>query len=158
MTTSQPPQLVRLPDGRRLAFAQYGPPDGVACIVLSGTPGSRLEPAWAFPDRLLADRGVRLLAADRPRLRPLRSQPQDQHAWGRRRRGRPLRGRWPGRFAVLGISIGVPFALACAIRLPQRVSSVLLSSPMGPWELPETRTGMSRRNRRYSPWPVAHQC
>jgi hypothetical protein len=26
---------------------------------------------------------------------------------------------------------------------------------MGPWELPETRGGMSRRNRRYSLWPVA---
>jgi pimeloyl-ACP methyl ester carboxylesterase len=53
------------------------------------------------------------------------------------------------RVAVLGISVGAPFALACAIRLPQQVGSLLLSSPMGPWELPETRAGMSRRNRRY---------
>ena len=38
MTSSEPPQLVRLPDGRRLAFADYGPRDGAACIVLSGMP------------------------------------------------------------------------------------------------------------------------
>ncbi len=55
MTSSQPSQLVRLPDGRRLAFADYGPGDGAACIVLSGMPGSRLTPAWAFPESLLAD-------------------------------------------------------------------------------------------------------
>jgi len=53
------------------------------------------------------------------------------------------------RLAVLGISVGAPFALACAVRFPQRLGSLLLSSPMGPWELPETRAGMSRRNRRY---------
>jgi pimeloyl-ACP methyl ester carboxylesterase len=29
------------------------------------------------------------------------------------------------------------------------VGALLLSSPMSPWELPETRAGMSRRNRRY---------
>ncbi len=53
------------------------------------------------------------------------------------------------RVAMLGISAGAPFAMACAVRLPQRVGSLLLSSPMGPWELPETHAGMSRRNRRY---------
>jgi len=66
MTVRQQPQLVRLPDGRQLAFAWYGPPQGVPCIVLSGMPGSRLAPAWAFPDTLLAERGVRLLGIDRP--------------------------------------------------------------------------------------------
>ena len=47
------------------------------------------------------------------------------------------------------ISVGAPFALACAVRWPQRVGALLLSSPMCPWEWPETRAGMSRRNRRY---------
>jgi hypothetical protein len=49
MTASDELQVLRLPDGRRLAFAWYGPGDGVPCIVLSGMPGSRLAPAWAFP-------------------------------------------------------------------------------------------------------------
>jgi hypothetical protein len=52
MTASDELQVLRLPDGRRLAFAWYGPGDGVPCIVLSGMPGSRLAPAWAFPIRV----------------------------------------------------------------------------------------------------------
>jgi hypothetical protein len=66
MTASDELQVLRLPDGRRLAFAWYGPGDGVPCIVLSGMPGSRLAPAWAFPAGLLAERGVRLVGVDRP--------------------------------------------------------------------------------------------
>ena len=66
MPAKQPPQVGRLPDGRRLAFAEYGPHDGAPCIVLSGMPGSRVAPAWAFPEGLLAERGVRLLGIDRP--------------------------------------------------------------------------------------------
>ena len=49
MTVSQEPQVVRLPDGRGLTFAEYVPRDGMPCIVLPGMPGSRLAPAWAFP-------------------------------------------------------------------------------------------------------------
>jgi pimeloyl-ACP methyl ester carboxylesterase len=149
MTTSQQPQLVRLPDGRRLAFAQYGPPDGVACVVLSGMPGSRLAPAWAFPDRLLADRGVRLLGVDRPGYGRSDPNPRTSALGVADDLGVLCKVVGLDRFAVLGISVGAPFALACAIRFPQRVSSLLLSSPMGPWELLETRAGMSRRNRRY---------
>jgi pimeloyl-ACP methyl ester carboxylesterase len=149
MTASQPPQLVRLPDGRRLAFAEYGPDDGVPCIVLSGMPGSRLAPRWAFPAGLLADRGVRLLGVDRPGYG--RSDPNPTTtALGVAEDLRVLCAAVGlNRVAVLGISVGAPFALACAFRLPQRVGALLLSSPMGPWELPETRAGISRRNRRY---------
>ncbi len=155
MTSSQPSQLVRLPDGRRLAFADYGPRDGAACIVLSGMPGSRLTPAWAFPESLLADHGVRLVGVDRP-------------GYGRSDPNRRMSALGVAddlgvlcevvgldRVAVLGISAGAPFAMACAVRLAQRVGSLLLSSPMGPWELPETRAGMSRRNRRY--FTLAHR-
>jgi pimeloyl-ACP methyl ester carboxylesterase len=149
MTASQPPQPVRLPDGRRLAFAEYGPPDGAPCLVLSGMPGSRLAPAWAFPAHLLADRGVRLLGVDRPGYG--RSDPNPHTtALGV---AEDLGVLWEviglDRVAVLGISVGAPFAMACAVHWPQRVGSLLLSSPMGPWELSETRAGMSRRNRRY---------
>jgi pimeloyl-ACP methyl ester carboxylesterase len=149
MTVSQQPQVVRLPDGRRLAFADFGPRDGAPCIVLSGMPGSRLAPAWAFPAGLLADRGVRLLGVDRPGYGASDPSPRTSALGVADDVG--VLGAAVGldRFAVLGISVGAPFALACAIRWPQRVGSLLLSSPMGPWEVPETRAGMGRRNRRY---------
>jgi pimeloyl-ACP methyl ester carboxylesterase len=149
MTASQPPQIVRLPDGRRLAFADYGPRDGVPCIVLSGMPGSRLAPAWAFPTDLLAERGVRLLGVDRPGYGRSDPNPRMTALGVADDVGVLCEVVGLDRVAVLGISVGAPFALACAIRFPQRVGSLLLISPMGPWELPETRTGMSRRNRRY---------
>src|SRR4029450_8025458 len=116
MATAQQPQLVRLPDGRRLAFAQYGPPDGVACVVLSGMPGSRLAPAWAFPDRLLAERGGRLRGVHTPRHG--RSAPNPRTSALGVADDLGVLGAAVGldRFAVLGISVGAPFALACAIR------------------------------------------
>jgi pimeloyl-ACP methyl ester carboxylesterase len=149
MTARQPPQLVRLPDGRRLAFAEYGPRDGVPCIVLSGMPGSRLAPAWAFPHTLLAERGVRLLGVDRPGYGRSDPNPRMTVLGAAEDLGVLCAAMGLDRVAVLGISVGAPFALACAVRWPQRVGSLLLSSPMGPWEWPETRAGMSRRNRQY---------
>jgi pimeloyl-ACP methyl ester carboxylesterase len=149
MPVSHQPQLVRLPDSRRLAFADYGPGDGVPCIVLSGMPGSRLAPAWAFPEGLLAGRGVRLLGVDRPGYGKSDPNPQLTALGVADDVGVLCAAAGLERVAVLGISVGAPFALACAIRWPQRVGALLLSSPMSPWELAETRTGMSRRNRRY---------
>jgi pimeloyl-ACP methyl ester carboxylesterase len=149
MTSSQQPQLVRLPDGRRLAVAEYGPRDGAACIVLSGMPGSRLAPAWAFPEGLLADRGVRLVGVDRPGYGGSDPNPRMSALGVADDLGVLCEVVGLDRVAVLGVSVGAPFALACAVRWPERVGALLLSSPMGPWELPETRAGMSRRNRRY---------
>ena len=149
MTTSQQPQLLRLPDGRRLAFAWYGPPEGVPCVVLSGMPGSRLAPAWAFPEALLADRGVRLLGMDRPGYGASDPNPGTSALAVADDVGVLCSAVDLERVAVLGVSVGASFALACAVRMPNRVGSLLLSSPMGPWELAETRAGMSRRNSRY---------
>src|SRR5438132_5227254 len=65
-TCCEQPASVRLPDGRRLAYTEYGNPAGkVVVFYHHGLPSSRLEaevfaPARAnFPD-------VRLIAFDRP--------------------------------------------------------------------------------------------
>ena len=100
---------------------------------------------WAFPKALLADRGVRLLGVDRPGYG--RSDPNPQMTALGVADDLSVLCATIGveRVTVLGISVGAPFALACAVRWPQRVGSLLLSSPMGPWEQPETRAGMNRR-------------
>jgi pimeloyl-ACP methyl ester carboxylesterase len=121
----------------------------MACIVLSGMPGSRLAPAWAFPDALLTERDVRLLGVDRPGYGRSDPNPRMSALGVAEDLGVLCAAAGLERVAVLGISVGAPFALACAVRWPQRVGSLLLSSPMGPWEQAETRAGMSRRNRRY---------
>jgi pimeloyl-ACP methyl ester carboxylesterase len=108
MTANQQPQLVRLPDARRLAFADYGPPDRVPCIVLAGMPGSRLAPAWAFPEGLLAQRGVRLVGVDRPGYGRSDPNPGTSTLGVADDLGVLCEVVGLDRFAVLGISVGAP--------------------------------------------------
>src|SRR5215469_15494010 len=55
---------IRLRDGRRLAFAEWGEPHGMPVIHHHGTPGSRLEHEGAPVVYQAA--GVRVITPDRP--------------------------------------------------------------------------------------------
>jgi pimeloyl-ACP methyl ester carboxylesterase len=109
---------IRLPDGRALAYAEWGDPGGRPVFLFHGMPGSRRfipDPAAA------ADEQVRLITADRPGMG--RSDPQPGHATG----------DWPAdvvaladalgfdRFGVVGWSAGTPYVLACAARIAERL-------------------------------------
>ncbi len=139
-------ELIR-PGGRRLAYTEYGHPAGSPCFYFHFTPGSRLEPAAVFHGREGLLRGVRLVALDRP-------------GYGRSslQRGRCFLD-WPDdvaavadhlgidRFAVLGLSGGGGYVLACAYKLPERLTAALILSGMGPVGRPEARQGMAAVNR-----------
>ncbi len=124
--TAVPSFTVRLPDGRAIAVEEYGDPTGPAVLYLHGWPASRLEAG------LIPDLPVRLLAFDRPGYG--RSSPQP---------GRTLLD-WPtdvadvadrlglGRFHVVGLSGGAPYATACAFALPDRVLGAALVCPVPP--------------------------
>lgn len=119
-----------LPDGRRLAFTEYGAADGRPILYCHGFPGSRHEAAFA--DGTAARIGVRLVAADRPGMGGSDYQP-----------GRRLLD-WPDdvralanhlgleRFAVVGVSGGAPYALACVFALPGMARSAAIVSGVGP--------------------------
>ena len=66
VTTGSPPPLriLGLADGRRVACAEYGDIGGLPVLALHGTPGSRLM--FALADRAARDRGIRLIAPERP--------------------------------------------------------------------------------------------
>jgi pimeloyl-ACP methyl ester carboxylesterase len=53
---------LKLPDGRILAYAQYGDPEGRPVLFLHGVPGSRL---WLDED-VTRSLKVRLVTVDRP--------------------------------------------------------------------------------------------
>ncbi|MGW2219629.1 alpha/beta fold hydrolase [Nonomuraea sp. NPDC001684] len=101
----------RLPDGRLLGWAEWGPPDGRPVLLSPGAATSRrLGMGAAAPD----DLGVRLISLDRPGLGASTPAP-----------GRTFAGfaadvevfaglRGLGRPAMVGNSQGAPFALACA--------------------------------------------
>ena len=58
------PHAMKLPDGRRLAWAEYGDPEGSPLFFHHGIPSSRLV---AGPlDGAARRSGVRLIAPDRP--------------------------------------------------------------------------------------------
>lgn len=116
-----PPCFWETEGHRRVAWAEYGAPAGRPLIYAHGWPSSRLQARMVH--HLARERGMRVLALDRPGIGQSTHQP-----------GRTLES-WPalvaafadaqgiGRFAQLGVSGGGPYVLACAALLPQRVSA-----------------------------------
>jgi pimeloyl-ACP methyl ester carboxylesterase len=119
-----------LADGRRLGYAEYGDPQGRPLFYCHGFPAARLEAALLHP--AARKWGVRVVAADRPGCGLSDFQP-----------GRRI-GDWPDdvveladaldidRFAIVGVSGGGPYALACARKIPQRLTAVGVVCGLGP--------------------------
>ncbi|GGP97979.1 alpha/beta fold hydrolase [Streptomyces mutabilis] len=101
----------RLPGGRLLGWAEWGPPDGVPVLLCPGAATSR---RLGFGAGVVEALGVRLVSVDRPGLGVSTPAPgrtfADFAADVRALCG--LRGL--GVPAVVGNSQGAPFALACA--------------------------------------------
>jgi pimeloyl-ACP methyl ester carboxylesterase len=117
-----PPKIVDLKEERRIAFAEYGDPDGVPVIFCHGWPASRLQAGLLHNDARAL--GARIIAPDRPGVGYSPAQP-----------GRTLTD-WPqllgeladhleiDEFRVLGVSGGGPYALAAAWGLPDRIPAI----------------------------------
>ncbi len=112
---------VKLPDGRRLAYTEWGDPNGSPVFLFHGTPHSRL---WCPDEKATNAARVRLIVPDRPGI-------------GRSdvREARTL-ADWPRdvssladalaieRFAAIGWSSGGAYAGACAALLAPRLTGV----------------------------------
>jgi len=146
-------------DGRTLAFATWGDPDGFPILVLHGTPGCRLE-RWPH-EELYRELGVYIVTHDRA-------------GYGRsdRRHGRCIADEVDDvllladelgfdRFGVTGGSGGGPHALACAALIPPerliRVSCVVGIVPFGPGGLERDAwlAGMDAENVKEFDWAIA---
>ena len=120
-----------LVDGRTVTVASFGDPDGVPVVALHGTPGSRAF--GAFLDAPARDRGVRVLAPDRPGF-------GGSEPWAERSVADAasfvdgfLDALDLEAAGVLGFSGGGPHALACPALVPERVhGTALLASPAPP--------------------------
>lgn len=131
--------LVPLEDGRELAYRQYGRADGAPLLVFHGLPGCRLQAALL--DRPAQRLGVRLIAADRPGVGRSSPCPQRSVLSWTEDVAQLADHLGLARFGVLGISCGGPYALACALRLAERVSFAGLVAGMGPMDIPALRRG-----------------
>ena len=148
--------ILRLEDGRALAYAEWGDASGLPLFHYHGSSSSRLE----HPLQPGVLEGVRLVTIDRPGHGLSDFQPE-----------RTLL-HWPedvaaladhleiDRFAVSGWSAGGPYALACAYRIPERLTGVGVISSLGPHDRPGATAGMDRFNKvalamsRRLPWAV----
>ncbi|MGE0765496.1 MAG: alpha/beta fold hydrolase [Hyphomicrobiaceae bacterium] len=122
--------LVAIDAKRCFSYRSLGDRDGYPLIALHGTPGSRLKfvAAHASAKRL----GIRLIAPDRwgygattAHHAPSLSAFADDICRLADRLGL-------GKFGVLGVSGGGPFAVAVAASMAERVSSLSLVAPVGP--------------------------
>ncbi len=138
-------QQVKLPDGRRLGFAEYGAASGKTVLYFHGWPGSRLEPqaVKGAEDRM----GARVIAVDRPGYglsdfqdhRRILDWPEDI--------SRLVEALGLGRFAVMGVSGGGPYAAVCAAKLPERVTAEAMVCGVRPLDQPGATEGMTGTNR-----------
>jgi pimeloyl-ACP methyl ester carboxylesterase len=123
-----PDRRIVLRDGRHIAVAEYGTPGGAPMFYFHGFPASRLE--GQLVHRAAIDQGVRLVALDRPGFGYSDFEPRTL-------------AQWPSdvaevadalqleRFAILGISGGAPFSLACAAALGSRVTATAIVAGLG---------------------------
>jgi pimeloyl-ACP methyl ester carboxylesterase len=114
-------RTVVLGDGRTVAYAEWGDPDGRPVFLLHGMPGSRLF----CPDvAATVAAGVRLITPDRPGYG--RSEPRPGRAIidGADELEEVATRLGIDRFGVVGWSSGGPYALASAMAARDRVAAV----------------------------------
>jgi pimeloyl-ACP methyl ester carboxylesterase len=147
--------LLTLPDGRTLAYAEWGDPAGSPIVVIHGTPGCRLN---RHPDNAkIAATGARVITYDRPGFGA-----SDRH------RGRSVNDCVADiaaladsleieRFAVTGGSGGGPHCLAVAAGLPDRVTRAACIVGVAPYDLmgEEWYDGMDAENVKEFSWALA---
>jgi pimeloyl-ACP methyl ester carboxylesterase len=133
-------RVISLRDGRALGYAEYGDPGGKPVFFFHGLPGSRRQ---RHPDESIAiELGARIIAIDRP-----------GYGLSDFQQGRTLLD-WPNdvaqlagvlkidQFAAIGVSGGGPYLLACAYKMPERITTATVVSCMGPVNDPDVIKGM----------------
>lgn len=145
MKTLSNDNVLLLPDGRRLGYAEYGVPEGKPIFELHGNPSSRLG-SMLF-DEAARRLGICVIGIDRPGMglsdykpsRKLLDWPDDvielANALGIE------------RFPIVGGSGGVPSVLSCAYKIPERLTSVGVLFGPRPLGAPGATAGWSRSMR-----------
>ncbi len=156
--------FLQLKDGRRLCYSEYGALDGYPVLYNHGFPGSRLEAQLL--DTAAKNVGARLVAVDRPGYGGSDYLPNRKI------------GDWPGdiarlmehlglnQFAVLGVSGGGPYAVACAQTLSAYMTALGLVCALGSMDEVGSENGMGliaarmidlmRRSPRMTRWLYAN--
>jgi pimeloyl-ACP methyl ester carboxylesterase len=143
--SSRSSQILRLADGRQIGFAEYGDPEGLPVLALHGTPGSRFM--FALTDRAARQRRLHIIAPERPGYGLSAFHRQDSLAHEAADLSAFADALGLGRFALIGVSGGGPYAVAGAAAMPGRIVLLALVNPVGPIALCQERIRMSKPHR-----------
>ncbi len=135
--------VVTLDDQRTLGYAEFGAPDGDPVLWFHGTPGARQQ---LPPDthREAAARNLRIIGIDRPgtgNSSPYLYDVLIELAVDIERFADQL---GLAKFAVVGLSGGGPYVLACAHQLPARIPVGCVLGGLGPTRGHEVAPGYTR--------------
>lgn len=117
-------RLIRLRDGRTMAYAEYGAPEGFVVVNAHGGLACRLDVEAAHD--AAGEAGVRLISPDRPGVGLSDPDPgRTTYSWTRDVE-ELLDQIGVQRFAVMGWSMGGQYAAAVGHALPHRVTRVAI--------------------------------
>lgn len=137
--------FAELSDGRRLAYAEYGDPNGKPIFYFHGWPGSRLSGRETH--NAAQKLKIRVISPDRP-----------GYGFSDFHKDRTLLD-WPKdiieladilkikKFAIMGASGGGPYVAVCAYKIPERVTTAGIIVGLAPVNIKENLKGMALRGR-----------
>lgn len=137
---------IKLTDGHNVGYAEYGDPEGKPVLHFHGTPSSRFEADNPDLDAIAERLNVRYILPDRPGIglsdwKPytIASYPDIVAEFADK--------LGLDRFAVTGLSGGGPFAIACAWKIPQRLTAAISVSSPAPFDIPGVKEALSKEER-----------
>jgi pimeloyl-ACP methyl ester carboxylesterase len=113
---------IKLKDGRRLGYAEYGDPKGKPVFFFHGWPSSRMHASYYH--QAAKKLRARIISPDRPGVGLSDFKPKRTLlAWADDvlELANQLQIR---KFSVIGISGGGPYAAVCAFKIPQKIKKV----------------------------------
>lgn len=143
MTLLEEPRLegtIAVAPGRRIGFSEFGPADGRPVLWMHGTPGARRQIPQSA--RLAArELGIRIIGVDRPGVGA-----STPHLYSSLLDFAPdlaelANGLGLQRFAMLGLSGGGPYVLACGLAMPKRVAVGGVLGGVAPTQGPDAQPG-----------------
>ena len=138
-------KFLKLKDGRKLGYIEYGDPKGKPVFFFHGWPGSRFS--GKETDKAAKKIGVRVISTERPGIG------LSDHKKNRRLLD------WPDdvveladylkikRFSIMGVSGGGPYVAVCAYKIPERIIRAGIVVGLAPVDIKGNLDGMAIQGR-----------